>query len=279
MDNKFIGFFKGIVSARKMSFNEISLFKKIENAFEKGEFKMYLQFIVNNKTKKIASAEALSRWESSDGKVISPASYLKHMEKTGHIVRLDYYMFEKVCQKLSKWKGTEFDGYTISCNFTRITISEKDFVSKIKEIADRYDFDRKNLMIEITEDSVEKNIAVAMNNILRVKELGFRIALDDIGSGYTSLISLCEYPIDLVKVDREILLLANQERGKKLFFGIISLAHYLNLDVVCEGVETSEQEMLVSESECDYIQGWYYTKALPESKAEDFSREYMSKFA
>ena len=84
-----------------------------------------------------------------------------------------------------------------------------------------------------------------MSNIIKVKELGFRIALDDIGSGYTSLISLCEYPIDIVKLDREILLLTNREKGKKLFSGIISLAHNLNLEVVCEGVETEEQNDMV----------------------------------
>ena len=157
-------------------------------------------------------------------------------------------------------------------------IKRKDFVSKIKEIADKYDFDRSKLLIEITEDSIEKNMDVARNNIIKTKELGFSIALDDIGSGYTSLISLCEYPIDVVKIDRDVLLLSDRESGKKLFLGIISLIHSLNLKVVCEGVETEEQNTLVSESDCDYIQGWYYSKALPESLAEDFYKEYMKKF-
>jgi EAL domain-containing protein (putative c-di-GMP-specific phosphodiesterase class I) len=166
---------------------------------------------------------------------------------------------------------------TLSCNFTRITISEKDFVAKIRQISEKYDFNHKNLLLEITEDSIEKNLEVALANILKVKELGFRVALDDIGSGYTSLINLCEYPIDVVKVDRDILLLTKEKRGKKLFWGIISLAHNLNLTVVCEGVETEEQNTLVSESECNYIQGWYYSKPLPEKSAEDYAREYMEK--
>ena len=134
------------------------------------------------------------------------------------------------------------------------------------------------MLIEITEDSLEKNLVTAMYNIIKVKELGFRIALDDIGSGYTSFISLCEYPIDVIKLDREILLLTGTEKGKKLFKGIVSLAHNLNLTVVCEGVETKEQNEFVSNSDCDYIQGWYYTKALSENKAEAFARGYMNKF-
>ena len=274
MSNKITQFFKAIASEKKPHLGEKKLLKKIKNGFENNEFKMYLQFIVDNKLKKIVSAETLSRWESSTGEILFPGAYIGLMEKSGLIVDFDYYMFEKVCCKLSEWKGTEFDNLTLSCNFTRISISEKGFADKIKAIADKYDFERRKLLIEITEDSIEKNLITAMYNIIKVKELGFCIALDDIGSGYTSLVSLCEYPIDVVKIDREIMLLTGTEKGKKLFLGIISLAHYLNLKVVCEGVETEEQNQLVSDSDCDYIQGWYYTKALPEKDAEDFARNY-----
>ena len=267
-----------INSKSKRSFLcERKLLKKIKRGFENKEFQMYLQFIVDGKKDTISSAETLSRWENSLGEIIFPGEYIGLMEKSGLIVRFDYYMFEKVCQKLSVWKGTELGDIALSCNLTRITISEKDFVERIKEIADKYDFDRSKLIIEITEDSIEKNLVKAMLNIIKVKQLGFRIALDDIGSGYTSLVSLCEYPIDSVKIDREILLLAATEKGKKLFMGIVSLAHYLGLKVVCEGVETEEQKSLALESGCDYIQGWYYTKALKEQNAEKFAKDYMNK--
>ena len=199
------------------------------------------------------------------------------MEKAGIITKLDYYMFEKACKKLSQWNGTEFGDISISCNFTRGTISEEDFRAKLKDITDRYAIDRSKLVIEITEDSIEKNLNIAIKNILWAKELGFGIALDDIGSGYTSLVNLCEYPIDIVKMDRKILLLANEEKGKKLFLGIVSLAHYLNLKVVCEGVETEEQNSLVFDSDCDFIQGWYYSKGLSEENAEAFAHEYMNR--
>ena len=269
-----INFLSGI----KNYTTEKILINKIRYGLKNKEFKMHLQFIVDNKTKRIVSGEALSRWEDSSGEVIMPGKYIGVMEKSGLITKFDYYMFEMVCKKLSEWKDSDFNELTISCNITRITISEKSFVTKINEIADKYDFDRSKLLIEITEDSIEKNMDVARNNIIKAKELGFRIALDDIGSGYTSLISLGEYPIDIVKIDRGVLLLSEKESGKKLFLGIISLINNLNLKVVCEGVETEEQNTLVSESDCDYIQGWYYSKALPETLAEDFYKEYMKKF-
>ena len=274
-------FFKNLIdflSGIKNYTTEKILINKIRYGLKNKEFKMHLQFIVDNKTKRIVSGEALSRWETSEGEVIMLGKYIGVMEKSGLIIKFDYYMFEMVCDKLSKWADTEFKEITISCNFTRITISEKDFVDKIKDIAERYEFDRSKLIMEITEDSIEKNLDVARNNNIKAKELGFHIALDDIGSGYTSLISLGEYPIDIVKIDREVLLLSEKESGKKLFLGIISLIHNLNLKVVCEGVETEEQNTLVSESECDYIQGWYYSKALPIVSAENFYKEYMEKF-
>ena len=233
-----INFLSGI----KNYTTEKILINKIRYGLKNKEFKMHLQFIVDNKTKRIVSSEALSRWETSEGEVIMPGKYIGVMEKSGLITKFDYYMFEMVCDKLSKWGDTDFKELTISCNFTRITISEKDFVTKIKNIADRYEFDRSKLIMEITEDSIEKNLDVARNNIIKAKELGFHIALDDIGSGYTSLISLGEYPIDIVKIDREVLLLSEKESGKKLFLGIISLIHNLNLKVVCEGAPDAQDD-------------------------------------
>ena len=241
MSYKFGEIFKKVASEKKTHLSERKLLKNIRKGFENQEFKMYLQFIVDSKDGKISSAETLSRWENSSGEVVFPGTYIGIMEKSGLITRFDYYMFEKVCQKLSEWKDSELSDVALSCNLTRITISEKDFAEKIEEISNKYDFDRSKLVIEITEDSIEKNLVVAMFNIIKIKKLGFRIALDDIGSGYTSLVSLCEYPIDVVKIDREILLLAATEKGKKLFLGIVSLAHYLNLKVVCEGVETEDK--------------------------------------
>lgn len=278
MSKNFLKNLIDFLSGIKKHASEKLLQNKIRYGLKNKEFKMHLQFIVDNKTKRIVSSEALSRWETSEGEVIMPGKYIGVMEKSGLITKFDYYMFESVCDKLSKWADTDFKELTISCNFTRITISEKDFVTKIKNIADKYEFDRSKLIMEITEDSIEKNLDVARNNIIKAKEMGFQIALDDIGSGYTSLISLCEYLIDIVKIDREVLLLSEKESGKKLFLGIISLIHNLNLKVVCEGVETEEQNTFVSESECDYIQGWYYSKALPVASAEIFYKEYMEKF-
>ena len=254
--------------------SEKELLEKIREGFINNEFKLYLQFIVANATKEIVSFEALSRWENDAGELIFPGKYIGLMEKSGLIVDFDYYMFDKVCSKLSEWKDSDFDKYIISCNITRITISETDFAEKIKKIADKYEFDRAKLLIEITEDTIERNMDVAKNNILKVKNLGFVIALDDIGSGYASFLNLGEYPVDVVKLDRDVLLQA--EKDGKVFLETISLLHELGFKVVCEGVETEEQNTLVSSSECDYIQGWYYSKVLSETDILQKAKEYTN---
>lgn len=244
--------------------------ESILKGFDSNEFKMYLQFVVDNKTKNVVSAEALSRWDSNEKGLISPNKYIPSMEKYGLISKHDFNMFELTCRQLEKWRGTGFESIPISCNFTRITLSEADFMDKLKSISDKYDFDRSNLAIEITEDAIEKDRKTATENVTRCKELGFKVYLDDLGSGYTSLANLCDYPIDVVKIDRDILLKTGTKLGKDLFSGIIALAHSLNTKVICEGVETEEQVKFVSKTDCDYVQGWYYSKPIPLEECRSF---------
>lgn len=278
--NKIFGTEKQIVYCDIHSMNRIQEEKKITesilNGFEKNEFKMYLQFIVDNKTKKIISAEALSRWDNLEKGLIGPGKYIANMEASGLISKHDFYMFELACRQLEKWNNTKNGDISISCNFTRITLSEDNFADKLMMIANSYSFDKSKLSIEITEDAIERDRDAATKNVNRCKELGFKIYLDDLGSGYTSLANLCDYPIDVVKIDRDILLKAETGRGKKLFMGIIALAHSLNIKVICEGVETREQNDLVSASDCDFIQGWFYSKPLPLEECESFIDKYES---
>jgi len=252
--------------------NEIT--QSILEGLKNNEFKMYLQFIVDNKDKKIVSAEALSRWDNPQKGIIGPGNYIGHMEIVGLISKHDFYMFELACRQLEKWRDTEYKDISISCNFTRITLSEEDCIDKLKAISKGYNFDKSKLAIEITEDAIEKDREIAKRNVKLCKKLGFKIYLDDLGGGYTSLSNLCDYPIDVVKIDRDILLKTSTKRGKDLFSGIIALAHNLNMSVICEGVETEEQNTLISSSDCDFIQGWYYSKVLPLVECETFIQHF-----
>ncbi|MFR0987129.1 MAG: EAL domain-containing protein, partial [Frisingicoccus sp.] len=137
-----------------------------------------------------------------------------------------FFIFEMACRQLEEWKQ-EGKNLFLSCNFTRMTIAQEDFAEELEKIAGRYEFDYSNLVIEITEDVMEKNKEMAFDNISRCKALGFKIALDDIGSGYTSFSDLRDYPIDIVKIDRSILNSAVTEQGIALLGGLIILVHSL----------------------------------------------------
>ena len=281
--NKIFGTEQQSIYCDTHSMNMVQEEKKITESilkgFEDNEFRMYLQFIVDNKTKKIASCEALSRWNSREKGLLGPGKYIANMETAGLISKHDFYMFELACRQLENWRTTEYKDISISCNFTRITLSEDNFIDKLTMISNSYSFDKSQLAIEITEDAIEKDRETATQNVKRCKELGFRVYLDDLGSGYTSLANLCDYPIDVVKIDRDILLKTDTQKGKALLSGIVALVHRLGISVICEGVETEEQHTLVSDSGCDYIQGWYYSKAMPLEECESFIKKHDLKFS
>lgn len=161
----------------------------------------------------------------------------------------------------------------LTCNFARITIGQESFVPRLQRIAERYVFDHERLILEITEDTLEDSRKTAFQNISRCKEMGFGIALDDVGSGYTFFSDLRDYPIDVVKIDRSILNSAIDGRGAALLQGMIALAHSLQMKVLCEGVETAEQVELLRQLDCDFIQGYYFYRALPLKEAERVLQE------
>ena len=136
--------------------NSLNLIEAIKLGLQNDEFKMYLQFIVDNQTKNIVSAEALSRWETTDGVVVFPGKYIGVMEETGMITTLDYLMFEKACKKLSEWSDTEFKDITISCNFTRITISEVDFADKINGLCGSLRMINSSSLLVLTRIALSK---------------------------------------------------------------------------------------------------------------------------
>lgn len=244
--------------------------KKISAAIEQEEFQLYLQFIFDTDKRTLCGAEVLSRWHSPEEGVLSPANYIEDMKVAGMIDKLDLYVFEKTCALLQAWRGTVYEGLYLSCNFTRTTLSKADFAEQFEAVLSRYAFDREKLLVELTEDSLVSDSAVAYKNILAIKKLGCRIALDDFGSGYTSFSDLCDYPIDVIKIDRHIVIKASDSRGYAVLTGIIRMAHALDIRVLCEGVETELENHKVTEAECDLIQGFLYSRVLPVENALEF---------
>ena len=243
--------------------------QQVIQAIEDHEFTIYLQFIVD-RNGNLFGAEAVSRWQNPKEGLLSPSEYITMINHSDVITMHDLYIFSLVCKQLETWKRSNKDHLHISCNFTRYSITSPDFADRIGEIAGKYDFNYHKLILEITEDSLSYNTNALKENIQKCKELGFLIALDDIGSGYSSLSDLYHYPIDFVKVEREIVLNAMEDRGKMLLDGLVHLAHRMDIKVLCEGIETKEQNDVITGTGCDYIQGFLYSRTLPLKEAEKF---------
>jgi len=252
---------------------KIELQRKLLGALENHEFLLYMQMIVD-RNEKIIGAEALTRWQSREEGLLSPGVFIEPLKSAGLIDKLDFYILEETCKQLDQWSITGKEHLWMSCNFTRLTVSRNDFAERFQDVLGRYQFPHDCLIIELTEDSLMDNTTVAYRNILECKKMGCKIALDDLGSGYSSLQDLCDYPIDIIKIDRHVLLKSTTPRGNALLQGLTKLGHDLGMKVLCEGVESETDKQRVREAGCDYIQGFYYSRVLPKDEADLF---YMRK--
>ena len=252
---------------------KIELQRKLAKAIENREFQLYIQMIVDQ-SEKIIGAEALSRWQSREKGLLSPGAFIEPLKSAGLIDKLDFYILEETCKQLEQWSITGKEHLWMSCNFTRLTVSRNDFAERFQDVLGRYQFPHDCLIIELTEDSLMDNTTVAYRNILECKKMGCKIALDDLGSGYSSLQDLCDYPIDIIKIDRHVLLKSTTPRGNALLQGLTKLGHDLGMKVLCEGVESETEKQRVCDAGCDYIQGFYYSRVLPKDEADVF---YMRK--
>lgn len=248
--------------------------RKFADALKNNEFRFYLQFIVDTKTRQIVGAEALSRWQNPENGILLPDQYIDAMSTAGIIHHLDFYILEEVCRQLEAWSATQKDSFWLSCNITRTTASREDFSQRIKAIVNKYSFAHDRLIIELTEDFLADNQTMAFQNVLTCKNLGFKIALDDLGSGYSSFSDLCDYPLDLIKIDRHIVAKSLTQRGDALLCGIIKLAHDLGIKVLCEGVESEAENINAINAGCDFIQGYYYSHVLPREETDNSCEKY-----
>jgi len=237
--------------------------KKLRDALDEKEFRLYVQYVFDGKGKTACGAEALSRWDSPEKGVIPPTEYIRMLETAEMIDELDFYILEECCRTLQEWKETPKKNLWLSCNMTRITLSNEHFAQRFREIVEKYTFDISKLVIEITEDALAESIRQVRDNIGVCKQMGCSIALDDFGCGYSSVKDLNDYPIDIIKIDRALIVESNTEQGKQLLLGVVKLAHYLGIKALCEGVETAEEMAASVAAECDYIQGYLLARTNP----------------
>ena len=246
---------------------DLNLESRLSKAIDNNEFEVYYQPIYDVKSKKIVGAEALSRWISSTG-IISPTKFIPLAKKNGDIIRIDEFVLKESCEFCKKMRSLTEEDFKVSVNISYTALKQINFLERVMSIVNESNVNPNFIKIEITEDEIIDNIESTVNILNKLRKLGFNIALDDFGVGYSSFNYIKTLPLDTLKIDRSLLI--SVENDKKTFAIIktlINLAHTLGLDVVCEGVEMKNQLELLTNIECDKIQGYYISKPL---KLNDF---------
>lgn len=192
------------------------------------------------------------------------------MKETEQIIAHDYKMFSTVCRQLEAWCAEPYKQLFLTCNFTRTSLSQNDFFDRISEISSDYKFDRSRLVLEIIEDSIAENSQAVSENISKCRRAGFKIAIDDMGAGFSSFADLYDNEIDLVKIDGEFIASCTSERQQTMLSNIITLVHESGAKILCEGVENLEQADFLDKINCDMMQGFYFSKILPLVECEKF---------
>ena len=247
----------------------------IENCFEEAlndeEFLVYYQPKIDLSTEKVIGAEALVRWKKSDGTMVPPGEFIPVYEKNGQIEKLDEYVFRKVCQlqrrEMDEWKKL----INISVNLSRSSILHDGIAECYIKIAKDNKIPFSCVPLEITESAAiyGKRIHSMTEQLVNA---GFKLHMDDFGSGYSSMLCLNQSPFSALKIDKSLIDHVCEEKGKTLVEQVIMLSKLLNMKVVAEGVETEEQIIELRKMNCDEIQGFYYAKPMSEKEFTEYAK-------
>ncbi len=254
-------------SMRANYIDEAIIVAQVEGSLKNGDFKVYYQPIVDAKTKEIVSAEALVRWIHPEMGFVSPGLFIPVLEEKGHISDVDAYVVNHVSQFLRERKIRGAKDIPISVNYSRMDFYDSKLMAwTLKDLEERKKLDI-SCRIEITETSVAA-IGQDQDNLLKeMKNKGATMLMDDFGSGYSSFNMLQDYDFDILKIDREFIRkLETNEKSRGIVVSVINMAHALGMKVITEGVETKEQVDFLREHDCDYIQGFYFYRPLPEEE-------------
>ena len=254
---------------RKEKASKNTIVTMMELALKNKEFKVFYQPKAKMDDYSIVGAEALVRWFSDKSTMVFPNDFIPLFEENGFITSLDYYIFEAVCIFISENSKTLPIPF-ISINMSAATLLDDMIADKLTKITKKYNIDNRIIEIEITESAIVKDVEKAIEKIKALKKAGFIIALDDFGSGQSSLNRLKDLNIDVLKIDREFLTASlNDEKGKIIIKNIIRMAKEINIITVAEGVETKEHIEYLRSLDCDIAQGYYFGKPMNEQKFKE----------
>lgn len=233
-------------------------------SLENGEFIVYYQPKYDPRDDSLRGAEALIRWDSPKLGFVSPGRFIPLFEKNGFITNIDHYMVSSVARDQKRWLDSGFDCVPVSVNISRAHFIENDLAEQIRDLVDKEGCPHELIEIELTESAFFDDQKSLLTTIGKIKEYGFHISMDDFGSGYSSLNSLKDMPLDVLKLDAGFFRGTSEDgRDRIVVSEAISLAKKLNMKTVAEGVEEKSVVDFLAAEGCDMIQGYYYAKPMP----------------
>lgn len=247
--------------------------RKVEDdmhaALARHEFQVYLQPKISTEKECLAGAEALVRWIHPQEGFIPPNKFIPIFERNGFILKLDDYMLEEIARQQAEWIKQGRKVVPISVNVSRAHFTKEDLAEHICGIVDKYQVPHDVIELELTESAFFDDKQVLLQTVKKLREAGFIVSMDDFGAGYSSLNSLKELQLDVLKLDADFFRGTEaEERGMLIVSEVIDLAKKLNMKIVAEGIESKEQVEFLTEQECDLIQGYFYAKPMPIAEFE-----------
>ncbi len=251
-------------SLREKLLFEQKILNTMEESLRREDFHIYLQQKVEIPTGRQIGAEVLVRWIHPEFGLISPGDFIPIFEKNGFIYSMDLFVWEKACKLIKSWKDAGRECVPLSVNVSRKDIYHEDMVQNLSDMVRKYGIRPGELHLEITESAYVTNSRQMLNVISQLRKLGFIIEMDDFGKGYSSLNTLSELPVDILKMDLEFLRRGeNTKQREKIMQFVINLANEFHMPMIAEGVEREDQAELLRSMGCRYAQGYLFGRPVP----------------
>jgi diguanylate cyclase (GGDEF)-like protein/PAS domain S-box-containing protein len=261
-------------SMTRQSLERYAMESTLRHALERGEMELYYQPKINLCTGRMSGAEALMRWHHPEYGLLLPNQFIFLAEEIGVIADMGLWAIREVCKCCRIWRQHGLPETRIAINLAYPQFSNERLFSNIKQLLDEAGLPPSILELEITESMVMQNAEKLMDTLQQLKQYGVHLSIDDFGTGYSSLAYLKRLPADSVKVDRSFIKdLPADTEDAAITRAVLALVHSLKRQVVAEGVETKEQLEFLIENGCDEVQGFYFSKALPETEFRQFLAE------
>ncbi|GAA5131255.1 EAL domain-containing protein [Thalassotalea piscium] len=253
--------------------------EQMRGALERKEFEVYYQPQFNVESGAVIGAEALLRWHNQSLGTITPDEFIPIAEHTGLIVDIGRFVIEQALDFLNTWQMQSKQHYTMAVNLSPRQFRDNQLLSFIKSALQQSNIPAEYLELEITEGVLMTGQSFIDDTLAQINAAGIKLSMDDFGTGYSSLSYLRQYDFDVLKIDRSFVNgIALNKADRDLVKAAVAMAHSLDLMVVAEGVETKEQLTILEEFNCDYAQGYYFSKPLPAKAFIKFVNTYTYKF-